>query len=206
MPAPAAWRRLFVALPILLVSTLAFTLLEGAPAAQAQDQTKTTRHERTETKRERKMERKIQHKRTLIKNRKRKIRHGVHVALRQKGDPYRYGAAGPGSFDCSGLTMYAYKKAHLRLPRTSDGQARAVRRIGKKHMKRGDLVFFHNGGNVYHAAIYLGRNNGHRVILHAPYSGTRVRKERVWTSSWYAGTMRRKPLSPHLRHWAKRHL
>ena len=51
--------------------------------------------------------------------------------------------------------MYAFRKAHLRLPRTSDGQARAVRRIGRKHLHRGDLIFFHHGGNVYHAAIYL---------------------------------------------------
>jgi cell wall-associated NlpC family hydrolase len=204
MPAPSAWRRLVVALPILLVSVLGFTLLEGAPA-QAQDQNKVSKHERIQNKRERKIERKLHHRKHLINNRKSKIRHGVNVALNQKGDPYRYGSAGPGSFDCSGLTMFAYKKAHLRLPRTSDGQARAVRRIGKKHMKRGDLIFFHSGGNVYHAAIYLGRKNGHRVILHAPYSGTRVRKDKIWTSSWYAGTLRRKPLSPEQRHWLKRH-
>ena len=64
--------------------------------------------------------------------------------------------------------MYAFKKAHLRLPRTSDGQARALRHIPRSHLKRGDLVFFHHGGNVYHAAIFLKKSHGKRIILHAP--------------------------------------
>ena len=49
--------------------------------------------------------------------RERKIAHAVAVAVNQKGDPYRYGAAGPNAFDCSGLTMFSFHKAHLSLPR-----------------------------------------------------------------------------------------
>jgi cell wall-associated NlpC family hydrolase len=174
MPAPAAWRRLFVALPVLLASVLAFTLVDTAPA----DAQLTKREQR---------ERKI-HRREV------KIKHGVEVAIKQKGDPYRYGASGPGAFDCSGLTMYAFKKADLTLPRTSDGQARALRHIPRRHLERGDLIFFHHGGNVYHAAIYLKKRHGHRIILHAPYPGTRVRREAIWTNSWFAATLRKRSI------------
>ena len=174
MLAPA-WRRLAVALPVLLAGLLTFSMVE-ATSADAQV-----------SKRERRME-----------HREAKIKQGVKVALHQKGDPYRYGAAGPSAFDCSGLTMYAFKKAHLSLPRSSDGQAAAVRHIPRKHMRRGDLVFFHHGGNVYHAAIYLGKKkNGKRYILHAPYSGQRVKREAIWTNSWFAATLRIKPAKHH---------
>jgi len=174
MFAPPAWRRLFVALPVLLASVLAFSMVEATPA------------DAHVSKRERRMDHRVT-----------QIKHGLKVALHQKGDPYRYGAAGPSAFDCSGLTMYAFKKAHLSLPRSSDGQAAAVRHISRKHMRRGDLVFFHHGGNVYHAAIYLGKRDGKRYILHAPYSGTRVRREAIWTNSWFAATLRIKPLPHH---------
>jgi cell wall-associated NlpC family hydrolase len=113
--------------------------------------------------------------------------------MRHKGDPYSYGAAGPRSFDCSGLTMFAYGKAGLYLPRSSDGQARFVRHIPKKNLHRGDFVFFHSGGHVYHVAIYLGRHHGARFILHAPHSGTVVQRDPIWTPSWYAGTLRHRP-------------
>ncbi|MBA3265037.1 MAG: C40 family peptidase [Nocardioidaceae bacterium] len=122
--------------------------------------------------------------------RERKIHNGVEIAVSQKGDPYVYGAAGPNAFDCSGLTMYSFGKAGIKLPRSSDAQATAVRRIAKKNMRRGDLMFFHSGGNVYHEAIFLGRNNGQTWLLHASRSGTPVKRDPVWTSSWFGGTMR----------------
>lgn len=124
--------------------------------------------------------------------RDRKIHHGLEVAIRHKGDPYHYGSAGPGAFDCSGLTMYSFAKAGLHLPRSSDGQAHAVRHIPKKNLHRGDFVFFTSGRHVYHVAIYLGRHDGQRFILHAPYSGTVVQRDPIWTSSWFAGTLRHK--------------
>lgn len=122
-----------------------------------------------------------------------KVKVGFKVAKRQIGDPYRYAAAGPKSFDCSGLTYFAYHRAGFRgLPRTSSAQYRFVRKIRKRNLRKGDLVFFHNGGRVYHVAIFAGRKNGRVVILHAPRSGTRVRKEFAWTPKFYAGTLRRK--------------
>src|SRR5437899_12468631 len=58
----------------------------------------------------------------------------VGVALNQVGDPYRYGAAGPSAFDCSGLLYYSYRKAGFsRIPRTSSAQARFARPIAKRN-------------------------------------------------------------------------
>ena len=90
---------------------------------------------------------------------RRKIQRAVRIALHQIGDPYRYGAAGPDAFDCSGLVKYSYRRAGFRhVPRTSDAQARWGHKVRKSNLRRGDLMFFHGGGNVYHAAIFLKRN------------------------------------------------
>ncbi len=122
--------------------------------------------------------------------RERKVRHATKVALNQIGDPYRYGANGPGAFDCSGLTQFAARRANMYLPRSSDAQARYVRHVKKRNIRRGDYMFFHSGGNVYHAAIFLGRRNGDVRLLHASRSGTPVKRGKAWTNSWFAGTLR----------------
>jgi cell wall-associated NlpC family hydrolase len=112
----------------------------------------------------------------------------VRLAASRAGSPYRYGAAGPSAFDCSGLVTWVYnRKLGRHLPRTSAAQYGASRHIRKRDIRRGDLVFFSSGGSVYHVGIYAGR---HR-IWHAPYSGTRVRRERIWTTSWRAGRVLR---------------
>ena len=110
----------------------------------------------------------------------------VHVAASKKGTPYRYGASGPRAFDCSGYTRWVFAKVGRHLPRTSSGQARAVRHIRKSQRRRGDLVFFRSGGHVYHVGIYAG----HGRIWHAPRSGERVHKERLWTSAVSYGRVR----------------
>ena len=123
--------------------------------------------------------------------RQRKIQSAVQVARHQIGDPYGYGANGPGRFDCSGLVQFAFGKAGFRMPRTSGQQASRVRRIRKRNMRPGDLMFFHNGGRIYHVGIYTGRNSrGKRRVLHSPRPGTRVHARAVWTRQWYAGTLR----------------
>ncbi|OIV35462.1 glycoside hydrolase [Mangrovactinospora gilvigrisea] len=104
------------------------------------------------------------------------------IAESKRGDPYRYGAAGPSAFDCSGLVSYSYHRAGHSLPRTAAGQYRATHHISGSHREVGDLVFFHSGGSVYHVGIYVGGGR----ILHAPYPGRRVGTERLWTSAvWY---------------------
>jgi cell wall-associated NlpC family hydrolase len=113
------------------------------------------------------------------------------VAMRQRGDAYGYGAAGPHRFDCSGLIRYAYSRAGFDVPRTSSAQAGHARRVAKKDLRAGDLMFFHGSGGVYHAAIFLRWSRGHAVMLHAPGSGERVRVAVPWTSQWFGGTLRR---------------
>ena len=126
-------------------------------------------------------------------SRRGRIHHAVDVARNQKGDPYRYGAEGPRRFDCSGLTQYAFRRAGVSLPRSSDAQARYARRIKRSKMRRGDLIFFHRRGNVYHVGIYLGRSRaGNRLMVHAPRPGKRVRTSRLWSNRWFAGTLRRR--------------
>jgi cell wall-associated NlpC family hydrolase len=125
--------------------------------------------------------------------RERQLQNAVGVARHQKGDPYAYGADGPKRFDCSGLVQYSYGKAGIRMPRTSDAQADKARRIAKSNMQPGDLIVFHDGGDVYHVGIYTGHtDSGKRRILHSPSSGERVHSQGMWGGeSWYAATMRR---------------
>ncbi|MFC5729109.1 MULTISPECIES: C40 family peptidase [Nocardioides] len=120
-------------------------------------------------------------RRKLRKERRERI---VAAARSRAGRPYAYGAAGPNAFDCSGLTQWVFRRVGKRLPRTSDAQAGAVRHV--RHPRRGDLVFFHNGGDVYHVGIYAG---DHR-LWHASRPGTPVRKDRIWTGSVFYGRVR----------------
>jgi cell wall-associated NlpC family hydrolase len=121
----------------------------------------------------------------------RRVGSAMGIAVHQKGDPYRYGASGPGAFDCSGLTYYSFRRAGFRhIPRTSSAQAHFAKHIRRSHMRRGDLIFFYGGGGVYHVGMYAGFSHGHRWVLHAPHSGTRVRTDRLWTDKWFPGTLR----------------
>src|SRR5690348_2927840 len=65
----------------------------------------------------------------------------VRIAMRQRGDRYRWGADGPKRFDCSGLVYYSYQRAGFHhMPRTSRAQFHWVRRVHRMQMKRGDLM------------------------------------------------------------------
>ncbi|HEY9335155.1 MAG TPA: NlpC/P60 family protein [Kribbella sp.] len=92
----------------------------------------------------------------------------ISAALEQLGDPYVWGADGPSSFDCSGLTMYAWGKAGVSLSHSSKAQASEGRRVSKSDLMPGDLVFFFSP--ISHVGIYLG--NGR--IVHAPRPGKSV--------------------------------
>jgi cell wall-associated NlpC family hydrolase len=160
MPAFAPWRRFFAVFFVLLATALAFSLTSPSVAD------------------------------AKLSLRQHQIHHGVKVALSKVGDPYVYGAEGPHSFDCSGLTMYSFGMAGIHLPRTAASQYGYARHIAKVNLRRGDLMFFHSGGSVYHVAIFLGRRHHHVWLLHAPHTGTVVQRDPVWTSSWWAGTLR----------------
>jgi cell wall-associated NlpC family hydrolase len=122
--------------------------------------------------------------------RNQRIARAATIALQQVGDPYRYGAAGPGAFDCSGLMQFSFRKAGISVPRTAAAQARRAHRIPRSKLRRGDLLFFTNGGGVYHTAMFIKRSKGRVRMLHAPGSGKRVRMDSPWTSKWFAASLR----------------
>jgi cell wall-associated NlpC family hydrolase len=111
----------------------------------------------------------------------------VKAAKDQLGDPYQYGAAGPDSFDCSGLAQYAWRKAGIRLPRVAASQYRALRvKVAWNGVRPGDLLFFWRFG---HVGVYVGGGQ----MIHAPRSGSRVRYERLgqgWLKSAFSGAAR----------------
>jgi cell wall-associated NlpC family hydrolase len=78
----------------------------------------------------------------------------VDTARAQVGKPYEYGAAGPDSYDCSGLTQYAYRAAGIELPHSSKGQSELGTPVDRAHLQPGDLVFFYQP--VSHVGIYVG--------------------------------------------------
>jgi cell wall-associated NlpC family hydrolase len=104
----------------------------------------------------------------------------------QAGDPYAWGGAGPNRFDCSGLTQYVYRSVGKALPHSSSAQVGRTTRISRAAARPGDLVFFTSGGGVYHVAIYAGNN----TVWHAPGTGQRVTRARIWTSSVFFGRVR----------------
>ncbi|WP_084265267.1 C40 family peptidase [Actinomadura macra] len=98
----------------------------------------------------------------------------VKFAYKQIGDPYRYGGNGPGSWDCSGLAGTSWRKAGVKLPRTTTQIYRAVKyKVSWKGAVKGDLLFFYGGKS--HMGIYVG--NGY--MIHAPSSGKRVKKVKL---------------------------
>ncbi len=112
------------------------------------------------------------------------------TALNQRGDAYSWGAVGPNAFDCSGLIFYSYSRAGFDVPRTSGAQADYTRRVAKQDMRPGDLMFFHDGGDIYHASIFIGYQDGAAMMVTPPGSGRQVTVTPAWTSSWFGGTLR----------------
>ncbi|MEV0369422.1 NlpC/P60 family protein [Streptomyces sp. NPDC050636] len=89
------------------------------------------------------------------------------------GAPYAWGSTGPSSFDCSGLTQWAYGRAGISLPRTSQAQQGTGRPVSLDQAQPGDLVIYRSDAS--HVGMYVG--NGQ--VVHAPYPGARVRYDPV---------------------------
>ena len=97
----------------------------------------------------------------------------VAFAFHQLGKPYRWGAAGPRSYDCSGLTLMAWRTAGVGLPHNAASQYASTARVSRDQLKPGDLVFFYNP--ISHVGLYVG---GGRMV-HAPEFGEHVRVARI---------------------------
>ncbi|MFI8088113.1 NlpC/P60 family protein [Streptomyces sp. NPDC086080] len=103
-----------------------------------------------------------------------KAEKALAFARAQIGKPYVWGATGPGSYDCSGLTQAAWKAAGVTLPRTTYDQVNAGTTVPVSQARPGDLVFFYD--DVTHVGLYIG--NG--MMIHAPKPGTYVREESIF--------------------------
>ena len=114
----------------------------------------------------------------------------IEAAHSQLGKPYMYGAAGPDSWDCSGLTQWAFAQAGVLIPRTAADQYAAVpTKVGLGQLQAGDLLFWATNTadptTIHHVAIYVG--NG--LMLAAPHTGANVQIEPVYLDG-YIGAVR----------------
>lgn len=111
----------------------------------------------------------------------------IAYAYEQIGKPYEWGASGPGSFDCSGLTMRAWEQGGVALTHWSVEQARETTRVSYADLRPGDLIFWSNNGEpsgTYHVALYVGDGE----MIHAPSTGKAVELQDVFyweTPSFY---------------------
>lgn len=112
----------------------------------------------------------------------------ISFARAQIGEPYQWGGAGPGSWDCSGLTMGAWQAGGKSLPHYSVAQYEQSTPISPGALKPGDLVFWGSSGSsssIYHMALYVGDG----MIIHAPRTGRDVEEVSMYywiTPNFYA--------------------
>lgn len=97
----------------------------------------------------------------------------VDTAMDQRGKPYEWGGAGPDSYDCSGLTQYAYRAAGIELPHSSRQQSTMGEPVARTELRPGDLVFFYDP--VGHVGVYIGDGQ----MVHAPTDGDVVKVSNV---------------------------
>ena len=115
-------------------------------------------------------------------NNKVAIQRTIAYARAQIGKPYLWAASGPGSFDCSGLTMQAWARGGKALPHYSVAQFAQSRRVSMAAARPGDLLYWSNNGSpsgIHHVALYIGGGQ----FIEAPRTGLNVRYNSIYT--WY---------------------
>lgn len=83
----------------------------------------------------------------------------ISVAKEKLGITYQWGGNGPYKYDCSGFTKEVFRRNGIKIPRVSKDQAKVGKKISKRNLKKGDLIFFHSKKSkvVDHVGIYLGK-------------------------------------------------
>lgn len=107
----------------------------------------------------------------------------VNSATSMLGQPYRYGGAGPGGFDCSGLVEYAARNAGISLPRTAQEQMTTGTSVARAELQPGDLVFLHLTRKELHVGLALGADR----FIHAPSRGRNVRIDSLAAAPYSKG-------------------
>ena len=106
----------------------------------------------------------------------------VEEAKKHLGKKYVWGATGPNTFDCSGLTQYCHKKLGINIPRTSLAQSKSGKLVSKSDLQVGDLIFWKTtSAPVGHVGMYIGNNQ----FIHAPNSKSVVKIDSL-NNSYYA--------------------
>jgi len=113
----------------------------------------------------------------------------VQWAFQELGKPYVWAAAGPNSFDCSGLTQYVWAKAGVYLAHYTGAQWNEGTRVPRSQLAPGDLVFFVGSDGTYAVPGHVGIYVGHGQMIDAPYTGVNVREESAFASD-YVGAVR----------------
>jgi cell wall-associated NlpC family hydrolase len=111
-------------------------------------------------------------------------------ALTQLGRPYQWGAAGPGTYDCSGLTMKAWARAGVQLLHYTGYQWEEGPHVPLDQLRRGDLLFYATNtsdpGTIHHVGIYIGGG----MMVDAPYTGAFVRIDSIYAPGGLIGAVR----------------
>jgi cell wall-associated NlpC family hydrolase len=81
------------------------------------------------------------------------------IAKSMIGQPYRYGGQSPGGFDCSGLVWYSYKKVGVKTARTTKDLRKQAKKISRRKLRAGDLVFFKGWVRTGHVGMYIATSN-----------------------------------------------
>ncbi len=117
----------------------------------------------------------------------------LKAAVSRAGLPYVWGAAGPNSFDCSGLVQWSFAQAGIVMPRVAADQARTGPAVSVSQLQPGDLLFYHTDPTapdyVSHVAIYLGKG----LEIQAPEPGQDVQIVPLWLGSEFAGAVQVDP-------------
>jgi cell wall-associated NlpC family hydrolase len=114
----------------------------------------------------------------------------AQVAAAQVGDPYRFGAAGPHAFDCSGVPVFSFRVAlGRRLPHNAAALSGMGRPVARRHVRPGDLAYWGGRGSAYHVGVVV-RVRPVRVV-DAPYPGARVSLRRPWGGVRFVRLIRR---------------
>ena len=108
------------------------------------------------------------------------------------GQPYRWGGAAPGGFDCSGLVAYAAAGAGLHVPRTAHQQLNAGDPIARGDIQAGDLIFLHLRNKDLHVGIAIDKDR----FVHAPSQGGRVRIDHLATPAYARGYLSARRIIP----------